>query len=157
MIPTWYAEIGAVMAVLSGVVYATHGSVLESIGATAVLFSFAHGQVADRLAEREAARRRPDVECHAMARRYFVAKEALWFVYFAWKGSYAALAGVVLFLAYPVWRRFWRRRHPLPVRRDEASQFAVGDIITFGDGSRLRVLRVVDVMPQASTEDAEKP
>lgn len=110
---TWKAEIAIVSAVLATVVLATRGGWTEWLGAGAVAFSFAHGQVADRLAEREAAREHPDVHCHAMARRYFIAKEALWFVYFAARGSYAALAGVVLFLLYPVWRRTYRTRRPM--------------------------------------------
>lgn len=116
---TYHLELAVVCAVLSGVVVLTHGGWLELLGAGAVLLSFAHGQVADRLAEREAARAEPDVECHAMARRYFIGKEALWFAYFAAKGSYSALAGVVLFLAYPFWRRVWRKHYPMD-RRERA-------------------------------------
>jgi hypothetical protein len=112
-VTTWKLELLVVCAVLAAVVVSTRGGWMEWLGAGAVAFSFAHGQVADRLAEREALRVRPDVHCHAMARRYFVAKEALWFVYFAARGSYAALAGVVLFLAYPLWRRTYRTRRPV--------------------------------------------
>lgn len=114
MIRTWMIERAVVGSVLAAVVVATAPlSWTAWLGAIAVLFSFAHGQIADRLAEREAARAVPQVACHAQAGFYFVAKEAAWFGYFVATGAWPALVGVVLFLAYPVWRRAWRRRFPL--------------------------------------------
>lgn len=110
---TWKAEMAVVCAVLATVVFVGRRDWTEWVGAAAVGFSFAHGQVAERLAEREATRDHVLVECHEMAKRYFVAKEACWFVYFVATRSYAALAGVVLFLAYPVWRRIYRARRPV--------------------------------------------
>ena len=50
---------------------------------------------------------------HRWAGRYFLGKELLWCVYFIAHGSWSALAGVGLFLAYPFWRRLWRRWHPI--------------------------------------------
>jgi hypothetical protein len=112
-IPTWAIELIATACVL-GIVWAASGSSwLELLGAAAVLAAFAHAQVADRMTEREAARVSPDVHCWRWSRRYFVAKEALWFVYFAAHGSWSALAGVVLFLLYPLWRAAYRRLWPL--------------------------------------------
>lgn len=107
---TWQAELGVVAAVLVTVAIATGGGALELVGAGAVALSFAHAQVADRLAERDAARERPSVACHAWATRYLVGKETLWLAYFTAHRSWSALAGVVLFLAYTPWRRWWRRR-----------------------------------------------
>lgn len=107
-LPTWVFELSVVYTILSAVVVLTNGSALEWIAVGAVTASFAHGQVAERMAAKEAAREKPDVHCHAWSTRYFVGKEILWFVYFAAKGSYAALAGVVLFLLYPVWRKLWK-------------------------------------------------
>ena len=112
---TWYFEVGFVATVLLAVVLLSHGSALELVGSAAVLASFGHASVSERLAEREAARTRPSVECHRKALWYFVAKEALWFVYFIAHHSYAALVGCGVFLAYPIWRRAWRRWHPLSV------------------------------------------
>lgn len=91
----------------------THGGGLELIGAGAVLLSFGHAQVAERLAEREGAREQAAVECHRWALRYLVGKESLWLAYFVLHRSWSALAGVVLFLVYPVWRRAWRSWRPL--------------------------------------------
>jgi hypothetical protein len=110
---TWQLELGAVAAILVIVALATGGGALELVGAGAVTLSFAHAQVADRLAEREAARSAATVECHRWATRYLVGKEALWLTYFVAHRSWSALAGVVLFLAYAPWRRWWRARHPL--------------------------------------------
>jgi hypothetical protein len=106
---TWHVEMLVVGAVLSAVVLLTGGSSLEWIGAGAVLLSFGHAQVADRLAENEAKREDPAVDCHRWATRYLVGKEVLWCAYFVLHGSWSALAGVGLFLAYPLWRG-WHRR-----------------------------------------------
>lgn len=113
MIRTWHVELAVVAAVLVIVALASGGGTLELVGAAAVTLSFAHGQVADRLAEREAARTDAGVECHRWATRYFVGKEALWCLYFVAHHSWTALAGVALFLIYPAWRHFWRARKPL--------------------------------------------
>lgn len=109
---TWHLETAVVAAVLATVALVSGGA-LELIGAGAVLLSFGHASVGERMREREAARTTPSVECHRWSTRYFVGKEALWLVYFVLHGSWSALAGVGLFLLYPVWRRFWRSRKPL--------------------------------------------
>lgn len=108
---TWHLELAVVVVVLFAVALATGGRV-ELVGAAAVSLSFAHAQVADRLAEREAAREVATVDCHRWATRYLLAKESLWLVYFVALHAWSALAGVGLFLAYPAWRRYWRRKRP---------------------------------------------
>lgn len=89
---------------------------IEWIGALAVLLTFGHVQVADRLAEEAAEKEQltgeADVECHRMARRYLISKELCWFAYFFALGAYSALVGVGVFLLYPVWRRSYRYFHP---------------------------------------------
>ena len=114
MIRTWHIELAVVAVVLGAIALITGGPV-EWFGAGAVTLSFAHAQVADRLAEREAARSTDQqmVECHRWATRYLVGKETLWLLYFMLHASWTALAGVGLFLAYPVWRRTWRRARPV--------------------------------------------
>lgn len=137
MIRTWMVEL-AIVAVVLLTVSALTGGGIELIGALAVIASFAHGQVADRLAEAEAQRRdraldrtrhiarikvnelldehhdqNVAVHCYRWAARYFTAKEALWFVYFVAHRSWSALAGVGLFLVYPIWRSWWRSRRPI--------------------------------------------
>ena len=110
---TWHFELAVVATVLSIVVLATGAAAVEWLGAAAVTLTFAHAQVADRLAERDAAREKPSVDCHRWATRYLVTKECLWLVYFVMHHSWSALAGVGLFLAFPVWRKWWRKRKPL--------------------------------------------
>lgn len=116
---TWQVELAIVTAVLLVVAGASGGGAVELVGAAAVVLSFAHAQVADRLAEGEHLRRsyyRDEVadthavHCYRWAARYFVGKEALWCCYFIALHSSTALAGVALFLAYPLWRRWWRTR-----------------------------------------------
>jgi hypothetical protein len=109
---TWHLELAFAAVVLAGVALAT-GGWLQWVAALAVLGTFAHVQIGDRLQEREAARDRPMVECHRQLARYLVAKEVLWVAFFALSGAWTALAGVPLFLLYPLWRRWWRSRHPL--------------------------------------------
>ena len=107
---TWHVELAVVAAVLLAVVFATGGGWLELLGAGAVTLSFAHAQVADRLAElARDVRDQTLAPCHRWASRYLVGKETLWLVYFVAHRSWSALAGVALFLAYTPWRRWWRR------------------------------------------------
>jgi hypothetical protein len=126
-IRTWQVELAVVAAVLLAVFLATRGGAVEAVGSLAVLASFAHGQVADRMAEharltdelacgvcenagipRVAARAL--AHCWRWSTRYFVAKELLWLVYFVAHRSWSALVGVGVFLAYPLWRKWWRGR-----------------------------------------------
>ena len=105
---TWHAELGLVASVLAATVMFTHGGWLDVLCAFAVLAGFAHAQVSERLAEMEGRRARPQVHCWRWSQRYFVAKEVLWFAFFAAAGNWSALAGVVVFLLYPAWRKVWR-------------------------------------------------
>ena len=115
---TWHFELVVACVVLATVALAAGGSWIELAGAGAVMLTFAYMQVTDRLAEHEADSMMlleeeqiadtKRVHCHAWAGRYLVAKESLWLVYFVAKGAWSAIAGVALFLAYPLWRRWWR-------------------------------------------------
>lgn len=115
-VKTWHGELLVVASVLAGVaIY--RGAWVEWLCAAAVLASFGHASVAERLRERDAQRVKPEVECVQWTWRYFTAKEALWASYFIATGAYVALVGVAVFLAFPVWRGWWRKRHPLKVKR----------------------------------------
>ena len=89
----------------------------EYIGALAVLLTFAHVQVADRLAEQaeqeEKEKGETTVDCHRWTKRYLLSKEICWCLYFVLLGAYSALVGVGVFLLYPVWRHYYRKRRPL--------------------------------------------
>lgn len=110
---TWHAELAFVVLVLAAVAALSGGGSVEWVGVGAVSLSFAHAQVADRLAEREASRAVAGVDCYRWATRYLIGKESLWCVYFVAHHSWSALAGVGLFLVYAPWRRWWRARRPL--------------------------------------------
>ncbi len=110
---TWHVENAVVAIILSSVVIATRGRWVEWVGAASVFAGFCHTSIAERLREREAARPVPSVECHRLATVFFLAKEAGWLVYFIALHAWSALVGCGLFLAYPVWRKLWRRWHPM--------------------------------------------
>jgi hypothetical protein len=111
---TWHAEATVVALVLFVVWLATGARPVELLGSIAVLFTFMHAQVGDRLAEKEAARARAGdpvlVACHHWMWRYYVSKEAWWLAYFVSMRAWSALVGCAVFMAYPVWRRVWRSR-----------------------------------------------
>lgn len=110
---TWHFEL-LVVAHLLVVTWAFTGAqLLELVGAAAVLLALAHAQIADRMAEREAQKRDPDVPCWRWSRRYFMGKELLWLAYFVGHQSWSALVGVGVFLLYPLWRAWYRRRFPI--------------------------------------------
>lgn len=120
-----------VTTILLVVNYFTHGFniTMELIGSSAVLLTFGHAQIADRLAEAENQRIRYaadsvyptkeakiKVECFRKLWWYYVGKEACWLAYFVYTHAYSALVGVFVFLAYPVWRRMyrlWKETHPI--------------------------------------------
>ena len=110
---TWMLEHAAVVAVLLTTWALTGRAWLELVGCAAVYCAFGHAAVADRLAEQEERRRGYSVPCYPKLKRYFVAKEFLWLGYFAAHQSWAAIAGVAVFLAYPAWRRVYRSWRPL--------------------------------------------
>lgn len=112
---TWHVEALVVATVLIVVNLAGHTKPREWMGALGVLLTFLHGQVASRMAERDAARASPDVPCSPWSGRYFVLREIAWSTYFLWGSAWSPLAGCALFLVYPAWRRWWRQRHPLAV------------------------------------------
>lgn len=114
---TWVYEFLVVLVVLVAVALITKKGLIEWLGVFAVLVTFGHTQIADRLHEREAFRYKIDktveVECYWKLNWYFYIKETLWFIYFIFLGAYSALVGVFIFLLYPLWRNWWRKRYPL--------------------------------------------
>lgn len=114
---TWKLELAVVALALGAAVLVTRGGLLEVVGALAVLAAFAHTQVSERMRERQAAKAKPDVRCHRWALRYFFAKELLWCSYFVAHRSWSALVGVGVFLLYPLWRKWWRARRPMALKR----------------------------------------
>lgn len=109
---TWHWEMTFVAVVMVGTVIVTGPSWMSLAAALAVLASFGHASVADRLLEASVEREASPVHCHAWLNRYWVAKEVLWVVFFVATGAWPALVGCGVFLAYPFWRREYRRRRP---------------------------------------------
>jgi len=110
---TWHFELIVVCGALVAVNLSAKAKPIEWIGALAVLLSFGHASVCDRMAERQAQMSKPDVDCHKWSLRYFVGKEVLWVIYFFLHHSYSALVGCGVFLLHPIWRHWYRRRRPL--------------------------------------------
>ena len=107
---TWQIEltfVACVLLVVNG--FREDFNPLELLAAGAVLLTFGHAQIADRMAEQEERREQPLVDCYKKLWYYFVGKEILWFLYFLLNHSYSALAGVFVFIAYPFWRKFYRK------------------------------------------------
>jgi hypothetical protein len=112
MIRTWHVEMLVVGSVLASIAL-FRGAWTEWLCASAVLATFGHASVAERLRERDALRVQPEVDCVRWTWRYFIVKEILWAAFFVATGAYVALVGVGVFLAYPAWRTWWRKRHPI--------------------------------------------
>jgi hypothetical protein len=107
---TWMIESLVVAAILVAVNIFTHRIfTIEILASIAVLLSFGYASIGDRLLEQEAARTIPQVECYRKMNYYFMGKEFFWFLYFFLNHSYSALVGVIVFLAYPVWRSVYRK------------------------------------------------
>jgi len=87
--------------------------IVEWVGVLAVLINFGHTQIADRLKEKEEKRFKNNemvnVDCYWKLNYYFYAKELCWLLYFFLVGAWSALAGVFIFLLYPLWRKTWRK------------------------------------------------
>lgn len=110
---TWQFELLVVTGILASVTFFTGNQPVDWLATLAVATSFAHGQITDRLAEREAARPVASVECYELARLYFFVKEILWCCVFVLHHTWPALVGAGLFLVYPFWRKWWRSKYPI--------------------------------------------
>jgi phosphatidylglycerophosphate synthase len=127
-IRTYHFEEGLVLVVLVLVGLFAGKSPIEWIGVLAVFFTFKHTVIAERLQEAEAERAEKEglesvtVECYPKLGRDFLIKECLWFVYFILLGAWSALAGVVIFLLYPVWRKYYRKHKPLSKRAERKAK-----------------------------------
>lgn len=117
---TWIYEIGVVAAVLSGVnlLWANNG--INWLTTAAILVTFNHGQIGDRLQERQGKMDRPTVECYHKLNKLFAGKEILWIAAFICMKNYAAIVGSCLFFLYPFWRKYYRSKiKPLPFQSNK--------------------------------------
>lgn len=116
--PTWHFETAFVALVLVAVAAATSPDfrtladaaalnrfLIVWISAAAVLGSFLHAKVGYRMAEALTAQEAPPESCYEWSGKYWISKEVLWFIVFLLSGAYPAIAGNVLFILYPAWRK----------------------------------------------------
>lgn len=119
MIQTWHVEMAVVtLVVFSSAVLA--GGWIHFLAAFAIVLSFGHAQIADRMRESQEAQPEPDVDCAWKLNWYLSGKEVCWLVFFVLTEQWTALISVPLFIAYPVWRTWWRKMHPRRVSHDRS-------------------------------------
>ncbi|MBT7914342.1 hypothetical protein HN588_10580 [Candidatus Bathyarchaeota archaeon] len=114
---TWEWEAGVVGLYLLGITISTTNWADSRIAAgqvasaLAVFFTFMHVKVASRLEEAQEKGVEngvaPTVECYKKLTHYLIGKELLWFCAFICLEAWAALAGIPIFLLYPMWRKFY--------------------------------------------------
>lgn len=114
---TYHFELTFTLLFLTCVAVLSNKGLVEWIGVLAVYFTFAHATVGDRLAEVQAKEHKEQgkatIECYHKLSTYFYLKEICWFGYFVILGAWSAIAGVFLFLLYPLWRKWWRKYQPV--------------------------------------------
>lgn len=113
---TWHLEGAVVWSALAGSLAASGrlGDWREWLAAFGVGLGFHHASVANRLQEAEEARpmSAASVECVRWLGAYWVGKEVAWVLYFLSTGAVSALVGCGVFLAHPLWRRWYRKHWP---------------------------------------------
>lgn len=107
---TWHFEASFVILTLFITVYLSGNDWIEYLGALAVFFTFMIIEVNDRSSEKEALKKTPDNECYHLVPVYLYLKEFLWIAYFLYKGANSAIVGSVIFILYPLWRKFYRSK-----------------------------------------------
>ncbi len=108
---TWIWEM-IVAAVILFAVALYQAEMIHFISAAAVLFTFGHMQIANRLEEAESKKSIPEIECYYKLNRYLWAREILWVITFLLLNNWPALIGCALFLLYPLWRKTYRKYYP---------------------------------------------
>ena len=110
MIKTWVYELLVVGTVLVSTTLLFSNDVINWITTIAIIFTFMHAQIGDRLQERQKVLDKPSVACYWKLNWYFGIKELLWITAFIMMGNYAAIVGSLMFSIYPLWRNYYRTR-----------------------------------------------
>lgn len=109
---TWHYEILVVGVILSLVTLVFQNNKINWLTTMAILFTFNHAQIGDRLQEGQNQLTNPDVKCYWKLNILFAMKEVVWVVVFLLLHNYAAIVGCILFVLYPVWRKVYRKYYP---------------------------------------------
>ncbi len=109
-IKTWHIELAVIVITLCFVTIIFRNNLLNWITTIAIIFTFQHAQIGDRLQERQSVMNTPTVECYYKLNKLFAFKEICWILVFLLSDNYAALVGSIMFLLYPVWRKYYRKR-----------------------------------------------
>jgi hypothetical protein len=107
---TWKIEIIIVCAILTTVTFCFANNWVNWITTVAILLTFNHAQIGDRLQERQAVMDKPTVECYHKLNKLFAGKEVCWIIAFVLMKNYAAIVGSGLFALYPLWRKYYRKK-----------------------------------------------
>lgn len=116
MLPTFIYEVSfAALYIFSVAGLTTDFSSLKAILISlltcfGILFAFARTTVADRMQEAQARASTKTVQCYKWFTGYLIGGEICWLLVFLLSGNYVAMSSIPLFLAYPAWRRYYRRR-----------------------------------------------
>jgi hypothetical protein len=108
-IQTWIYEILVVGIILSAVTLCFANNLINWVSTIAILLTFNHGQIGDRLQERQSKMDKPTVECYHKLNKLFAGKEIVWIAAFLLMKNYAAIVGSALFFVYPFWRKYYRK------------------------------------------------
>lgn len=112
---TWYIELIVVTIILSLVCYFGANNLINWITTLAIIFTFQHAQIGDRLQERQGIMDKPTVECYWKLNYLFGIKEVLWIIAFVLMHNWAAIIGSVMFTLYPIWRKVYRKYKPMKI------------------------------------------
>lgn len=119
---TWHWEILVMAIILSTVNILFANNWINWLTEIAILLTFNHAQIADRLQEKQKDMAKPTVECYHKLNKLFTAKEIMWIVCFILMQNYAAIVGSALISLYPYWRKAYRKRCPVkedaPIRKE---------------------------------------
>jgi hypothetical protein len=109
----WHYETLAVCALVAAVVILSGNDPVEWVGFAALTLAHGRNSVMFRLTEVQQRSSPVDphhVECWRWNTIYFLLAECFWAGYFVLHRSWAALAGVAIFVGYGQWRRWYGRR-----------------------------------------------
>jgi hypothetical protein len=109
----WHLETIAVMICVSMVVLVFGNDPVEWVGFAALTLAHGRNSIMFRLSEEQEKSTPLDphhVECGRWIPVYFFGSELCWAAYFLLHRSWAALAGVAIFVSYGQWRRWYGRK-----------------------------------------------